>query len=90
MKPFLEEELRSTVVIHLPALSIRHLNRIKDYETSYGQVAKSKIQITSFGFMDVHRIRMMYKNLKNAFTGFFADSGLDAKQEMNHGGEHAS
>lgn len=90
MKSFLEEELRSTVVIHLPALSTRHLNRIKDYETSYGQVAKSKIQIASFGFMDVHRIRMMYKNLKNAFTGFFADSGLDAKQEMNHGEEHAS
>lgn len=90
MKGFLEEQLHSTIIINLPVLSTRHLNRIKDFETSYGQVAKSRIQVSSFGFMDIHRIRMMYGNLKRAFAGFFTDSVSDAQQEITHGGEHTS
>lgn len=77
MKKIQEEGLPSTIVIELPEISTRHLKRIKEYNASYGQVVKSTVQITTFGFMDLHRIRMMYAKIREEFGVFFreADTG---------------
>lgn len=74
MKQVQEEYLSSTIVIDFPEISSRHLRRIRENGASYGQVAKSLVQIKSFGFMDMHRIRLMYAKIKDEFDGFFRNA----------------
>ena len=69
-------------MIDFPELSGRYLKLIKDYRTSFGQVARKRTTIASFGFMDLHRIRLSFEKIKTGFDGLFNPG---PGKEVTHG-----
>lgn len=71
LRPLQESRELRSIVIDFPELSGRYLKLIKDYRTSFGQVARKRTTIASFGFMDLHRIRLSFEKIKTGFDGLF-------------------